>query len=621
MRHLTFKAKLTGLVGLSIFGLALFGFFSLKTLQEVKVNGPVYARIVQTKDLVADILPPPEYILEAYMVTLQMLEESDAAELNKLVERGRVLQKDFEDRHAFWIGDLAPGNMRDTLIRTSYEPARQFFQVRDGELVPALLAGKREAAQEIFRRRLTPLYQQHRAAIDQVVVLATDAGKADEEVARQTVTHGLTLVVSLGAGLAIVLFAVGTVLARSLVRRIRTTMSVLEAVAAGDLDQHLDDNSPDEIGRMAVALNQAVAASQRSLENIRTAAERERLRAASVEERVKRVLRGVAAAGEGNLDAEVACSGDDEIAQLGAGVGDLLAQLRSDIAEIAGAALALASSSEELTAISRELVHQSRSTSQAAEAANTLSVQIAQRMENVSSSSRDIGQSTLAISKSAGEARRAALQADEVAQAANQRILELERASAEIGTVLKVITSIAEQTNLLALNATIEAARAGEAGKGFSVVANEVKNLAKDTANATGEIERKIDVIKRGIESAVQGIGAIGTTIARIGTIQQDVTDAVESQTVVTRAIDQNVTQVAVESASVVERVGVVATSIQSASRNTGQIDEAAQDIAQMAARLQALVTKFRFEGSAPLTSAGHVHRAPPVLSRPPARA
>ena len=74
----------------------------------------------------------------------------------------------------------------------------------------------------------------------------------------------------------------------------------------------------------------------------------------------------------------------------------------------------------------------------------------------------------------------------EVASRTNETVAKLGVSSAEISTVVKVITSIAEQTNLLALNATIEAARAGEAGKGFAVVANEVKDLAQETAKATG---------------------------------------------------------------------------------------------------------------------------------------
>ena len=100
-----------------------------------------------------------------------------------------------------------------------------------------------------------------------------------------------------------------------------------------------------------------------------------------------------------------------------------------------------------------------------------------------------MGESIQEIARNAGEAAHIATTAVELASSADSTIGQLSRSSAEVGDVVKLITSIAEQTNLLALNATIEAARAGEAGKGFAVVASEVKDLAQETARATGDID------------------------------------------------------------------------------------------------------------------------------------
>jgi methyl-accepting chemotaxis protein len=127
----------------------------------------------------------------------------------------------------------------------------------------------------------------------------------------------------------------------------------------------------------------------------------------------------------------------------------------------------------------------------------------------------------------------------------------LGESSAEVGEVVRVITSIAQQTNLLALNATIEAARAGESGKVLAVVANEVKELAKATAKATDDISRKIGAIQNDTHSAVEAINEITTIISQINDIQNTIASAVEEQTATTNEIALNVAEAAKGSAEI----------------------------------------------------------------------
>jgi PAS domain S-box-containing protein len=116
------------------------------------------------------------------------------------------------------------------------------------------------------------------------------------------------------------------------------------------------------------------------------------------------------------------------------------------------------------------------------------------------------------------------------ASQAAKTIAELDASSAEIGTVVKLITGIASQTNLLALNATIEAARAGEAGRGFAVVANEVKELANETGRATGEIAEQVEAIRVQTGEAVRSIQEIEAAVQRLSSAQQAIDDLVQAQ-------------------------------------------------------------------------------------------
>lgn len=145
------------------------------------------------------------------------------------------------------------------------------------------------------------------------------------------------------------------------------------------------------------------------------------------------------------------------------------------------------------------------------------------------------------ISTNSAEASAVAGQAVSQAEQTNSTIAMLGQSSAQIETVIEVITSIAKQTNLLALNATIEAARAGASGKGFAVVANEVKELAKQTSAATDEIATLVSGIQTDVSGSVSAIESIQSIINDIDAMQNTVAAAVEEQAVVTSEMSKTV--------------------------------------------------------------------------------
>jgi len=202
------------------------------------------------------------------------------------------------------------------------------------------------------------------------------------------------------------------------------------------------------------------------------------------------------------------------------------------------------------------------------------------------------------IAQNASEAARVAARSVQVAEKTNSAITKLGESSVAIGNVVKIITSIAEQTNLLALNATIEAARAGEAGKGFAVVANEVKELAKQTAEATEDISHKIGVIQQDTREAVTAVGQISEIINQINDIASTIASAVEEQSVTTTEMARNVEEASKGSSEIAQNITGVAQAAQNTASGATETQAAAQELSRMAAELQRLVTQFKVEDS-----------------------
>lgn len=167
--------------------------------------------------------------------------------------------------------------------------------------------------------------------------------------------------------------------------------------------------------------------------------------------------------------------------------------------------------------------------------------QAKENVQTVAAAAEELSYSIQEISQRVGESNKIAGEAVEHAKKSNEIVNGLNIASEKIGDVIKLISNIAGQTNLLALNATIEAARAGEAGRGFAVVASEVKNLADQTARATGDIAEQIQNIQSSTGSAVKAIQEISNTITKISDISSAILVAINEQSAATNEISHNI--------------------------------------------------------------------------------
>ena len=250
---MTIKTKLALLLGVLLMFFTAYFVFMQSGLHTVKVGGGIYKDIILQKDLVADILPPPEYIIEAKLTVhemLEALETGDQAGVQAAERTLKRLEQEFVTREAFWKKALAAGPTREHM-RAAAGHAHRFFAVINEQLLPQARAGSIDAAKQLARGPLKEAYQQHRAEIDQVVALANKQSAEFETSANariQTTTalllfFGITLV----AGLTI---AAVLILRNSVFRPLDTTAVLLQAMGEGRLNNRIEIGRQDEIGDM-----------------------------------------------------------------------------------------------------------------------------------------------------------------------------------------------------------------------------------------------------------------------------------------------------------------------------------------------------------------------------------
>lgn len=187
------KAKTATLAGVFLLSFTLYGLYCINTVKEVKVNGSIYRDIVRSKDVIADVLPPPEYLVETLLLAYQSLDAKDPAETERLSGRIERLREEYYARHAFWDKNLPPGPLRTALVDSSFLPAQRILEAMDKRFLPALRTGDLDGARAVLDREMRPDYQLHRERIDAVVALAKTRNREAEagaEIAVRSRTYG-----------------------------------------------------------------------------------------------------------------------------------------------------------------------------------------------------------------------------------------------------------------------------------------------------------------------------------------------------------------------------------------------------------------------------------------------
>nr|WP_315251801.1 HAMP domain-containing sensor histidine kinase [uncultured Duganella sp.] len=260
LEHLSIQQRFRLLLVVSLVCFALCGVIVFRTLAEIRVNGPIYERIMQGQDLVADILPPPAYLVESYLIALQ-LNDADPAHAKPLLQRMRTAEQTYQQRHRYWLSQGLSGELEEKFLKQSHQLAVAFYATVFDRLAPAVQGGDEGAARRALGQ-LGVTYEQQRLVIDRVVALARERMEADEVAAReriQLMAWSLAAMFTLIVGVFILIF---NTVRRSIADPILDALKITQNVAGGDWNQQIRADARGDAGRLLRAVRDIVKNTQ-----------------------------------------------------------------------------------------------------------------------------------------------------------------------------------------------------------------------------------------------------------------------------------------------------------------------------------------------------------------------
>jgi len=502
---LTIRQQMLGNALLSLAGFVVFGIIAYATLNELKVTGPRYDRIARGQQLIADVVPPPEFLVEAFLGVHQMIDETDRRRLEDLIQESQQFRAKFEARHEYWNRALPSGPIREEMLVRSYEPAQEFFRIRDEQFIPAVRRGDTETARALAGSALKPLYEQHRKAVLEVVQLALNANVKEEQSARSMAEQRTMLLPLIGLLLAGLTLAVGYYLSSRIVHAIEETKRVAERTANGDLTSRVPVTSSDELGSLAASTNQMVDSLQSILSHIGNRA----VTLASASEDLSSVSsQMIGSAEETSRQASVVSSGSAQISRNVESVSVSVEEMIASIQEIS-------KNTSEAARVATVAAGEADVTNTAVNKLGTSSTEIGKVVQVINTIAQ---QTNLLALNAAIEAARAGEAGKGFAVVAN----EVKELAMETGSATKDIGLKIE-----AIQADTHAAI--HAIEKISETIQQIKDISNSIATAIEEQLAASGEIGRNLSEAARGSGEISAGIVKVAEIARDTAGSSEN--------------------------------------------------------------------------------------------